>query len=148
MLKALADFERYGPVTLGLNQNEANILARLCGVELPLQPDSSQAMRQANQLRNTLGICEVVIHGHRYAVGATSDGIAETSGPYCPQPVKSTGAGDRFNAGYALGLMLDLPSRARLQLAAASSGLYVRLGRSPTPIELAGFIDQWDIDAL
>jgi hypothetical protein len=36
----------------------------------------------------------------------------------------------------------------RLALAAAASGLYVRLGRSASLTELAAFIDQWASDSI
>jgi len=38
-------------------------------------------------------------------VAADPSGTASVEGPFCPKPLKSTGAGDRFNAGYCLGLI-------------------------------------------
>jgi sugar/nucleoside kinase (ribokinase family) len=146
MIEVLPGFAACGPTTLGLNQNEANILARLTGGAAPARSDIDAAATQAAMLRESLGISEVVIHGQKYAAMAAATGPATAWGPYCPQPKKSTGAGDRFNAGYALGLLLELPPATRLQLATATSGLYVREGRSPTLGELAAFIERWDRD--
>jgi sugar/nucleoside kinase (ribokinase family) len=70
-------------------------------------------------------------------------GAAETvalRGSYCAQPKKSTGAGDRFNAGYCLGLLLQLDARSRLACACAGSGFFVREARSATLAELADFV--------
>jgi len=138
MLKELSSFASHGQVTLGLNQNEANILCRC------LQLEKKQPLEQAQSLRESLCIQEVVIHTHKFAVLATENQTARSDGPYCPTPKKSTGAGDRFNAGYALGLLLDLDPKDRLLLGNASSGLYVRLGASPSLSELVEFLVQWE----
>jgi sugar/nucleoside kinase (ribokinase family) len=135
MLKELSAFSQNGRVTLGLNQNEANILCRCLDLE------ESEPTSQAQGIQHTLGIQEVVIHAHKFAVLAGENERARAEGPYCPTPKKSTGAGDRFNAGYALGLLLDLPPEDRLLLGCASSGLYVRLGKSPTLNEFITFLE-------
>lgn len=134
MLKELSCFAHHGRVTLGLNQNEANILCRCLALE------KTDPAEQAISLRERLCIQEVVIHAHKFAVLAGENETASAEGPYCPNPVKSTGAGDRFNAGYALGLLLELEPQDRLLLANASSGLYVRLGKSPSLRELIDFL--------
>lgn len=143
MLAMLPGFETSGPTTLGLNQNEANILSRLTGGQALEKPDIDEASIQAAVLRKALNISEVVIHGQKYAVVANVDGAAQAHGPYCAKPVKSTGAGDRFNAGYALGLLLKLPTELRLILSTATSGLYVRRGASASLSELTAFLKAW-----
>ena len=142
MLSLLVGFETAGTLTLGLNGNEANIAARI--LNLPLaQPECAESVQiQAAALREALGISEVVIHQIKVAVAADARGTVALVGPYCAQPVKSTGAGDRFNAGYALGLMLDLDAGSRLLLGCGSSGYFVRHGRSPSLDELSAFLDQ------
>lgn len=141
MIDCLPGFERGGPTTLGVNQNEANIVSRLMGGAVADGSDPDATAQQALDLREALRIHEVVIHAHRYAVLSNPDERAVAEGPYCAKPVKSTGAGDRFNAGYALGLMLKLPAEGRLVLATADSGLYVRKGTSPHLKELISFLE-------
>jgi len=51
-----------------------------------------------------------------FAACAGEMGQACVPGPYCEKPVKLTGAGDRFNAGFGLGLLLQLPAEQRLRL--------------------------------
>jgi sugar/nucleoside kinase (ribokinase family) len=115
------------PVSLGVNLNEANILARLLG--LTVSDDSPERLRGLSAaLTDAIGIHEVVIHALHHAATPT----AVAAGPYCTAPVKLTGAGDRFNAGYALGLMLGLPDGERLALGCAASGWFVRYGHSAT----------------
>lgn len=123
-------------VSLGLNLNEANVLARLLAVDGGADDGGLAAL--AARLRDALGVDEVVIHALRHA--ACSDG-AQVAGPYTAAPVRLTGAGDRFNAGYGLGLMLRLPSAHRLALGCASSGCYVRSGASAGAEAVAAIAD-------
>jgi sugar/nucleoside kinase (ribokinase family) len=81
-------------------------------------------------LRERLGIAAVA--------NATETAIMDIF--YCAKPKKSTGAGDRFNAGYCLGLLLKLDARSRLVCANASAGFFVREARSASLPELAQFI--------
>ncbi|MDQ8208358.1 PfkB family carbohydrate kinase [Coraliomargarita sp. SDUM461003] len=140
MLKALPGFCQTGHTTLGLNQNEANLLSKATGGEALPKPDISRAKDQAQTLLKALCVDEVVIHAVDYAVSASAQGTAETTGPYCADPVKLTGAGDRFNAGYALGMLLELPPTQQLQLAVFTSGIYVRQGTSATLEQVIQFI--------
>lgn len=141
MLEQLSAFNNCGPTVLGLNQNEANILSKLTGGNPLLHPDKDQAVLQAITLRAHLNIAEVVIHAVDYAASASDAFTGAVDGPFCAKPKKLTGAGDRFNAGYATGLLLDLPPQQRLQLAVATSGFYVRKARSASLPELADFIE-------
>lgn len=139
MLDVLPGFEASGPLTLGLNGNEANILARLLGLPpCDASPVSSAAL--ASALRTRLKISEVVIHHIKSAALAGPEGTAALAGPFCAAPKKSTGAGDRFNAGYALGLLLALAPAERLLCACATSGFFVREARSPSLPDLVAFL--------
>ena len=144
MLNVLPKFEAWGDAHLGLNQNEANIIGRLSGLKCPSHAGIESAAEQASALQTCLGLNTVVIHGRSYAVSAGPEGVNATSGPLCAKPLKSTGAGDRFNAGYAAARLLGLDAKGVLLLACATSGLYVRLGRSPSRNELADFLVRWE----
>ncbi|MFH1498968.1 MAG: carbohydrate kinase [Verrucomicrobiota bacterium] len=141
MLAVLPEFEKTGPLTLGLNGNEANILARLLHLPPCNQTVPADSLSLATALRARLGISEVVIHHIKSAAVSGPDGDAVCLGPYCEQPRKSTGAGDRFNAGYALGALLGLSPDERLLCACAGSGFFVREARSATLAELAAFLE-------
>lgn len=145
----LRDFELAGPVTLGLNGNEANILCRLH--DLPSTPPESKperTLQQAFALRVLLGISRVVVHRIPFAVSASTEGGSIQASPYCPNPKKSTGAGDRFNAGFCLGLALGLGDAESLALGCAVSGFFVRNARSASQQELAVFLRTWATGSL
>lgn len=137
-------FEIAGPVTLGLNGNEANILCRLHDLEIAShQATPEEALRQSFALRDLLEISRVVIHHNAFAVSTSAQGGFRLGGPYCANPKKSTGAGDRFNAGCCLGLALALDDAECLALGCAAAGFFVRNARSADMTELAEFIRSW-----
>jgi sugar/nucleoside kinase (ribokinase family) len=140
----LRDFEPSGPLTLGLNGNEANILSKLHGLE-PTTPDAvpGAVLDQAAALRLRLEISRVVIHRIPFAVSADAAGGFVQAGPLCRNPKKSTGAGDRFNAGFCLGLALGFPTASALALGCGASGFFVRNARSANQHELGEFLRQW-----
>jgi len=149
MTGELRGFEAAGPLTLGLNGNEANILCRLhdlpCGGQ---DATTDETLAQSFSLRDILGISRVVIHRTPFAVCAGVDGGFMQSGPYCATPKKSTGAGDRFNAGFCLGLGLDLGDAASLVLGCATAGFFVRQARSASYGELMDFLKDWSFSRL
>lgn len=140
MLEVLKRFGDCGHVTLGLNQNEANILSTLSGGATVKAVDPDTALQQCKELQTALNLDAVVIHSIRYAVASENGVAGSVWGPYCENPKKSTGAGDRFNAGYALGCVLECALEDRLTLASASSGFFVREARSPSLPELSAFL--------
>jgi sugar/nucleoside kinase (ribokinase family) len=144
MAATLRDFEPAGPVTLGLNGNEANILARLHELPVvPVEASPAETLRQAAALREVLRISRVVIHHIPFAVSASAEIGCSLPGPVCPHPRKSTGAGDRFNAGFTLGLALGMVDPDCLALGCAASGFFVRNARSASHQELICFLNQW-----
>lgn len=140
----LRDFEPSGPLTLGLNGNEANILCRLHGL-IPPSPEASpeETLAQAIALRERLGISRIVIHHIAFAVSSDANGGCMQPGPHCSNPKKSTGAGDRFNAGVSLGLALGCDAADSIALGCGASGFFVRNARSASQHELVDFLRQW-----
>lgn len=147
MLGALTAFEAHGPVTLGLNGNEANILARLTGLG-EATAEADECLRLAGELRAHLRLAHVMIHRNRFAVAAGCDSLAIVRGPHCAQPRKSTGAGDRFNAGCILGLLAGGTLEDCLVLGSATAGYFVRQARSASRSELQEFLRAWENQTL
>ena len=145
MTGILRDFEPSGPLALGLNGNEANILCRLHNLAAAShEATQDETLAQAVALRKHLEISRVIIHRRRFTVSSDADDSFIQPGPYCLNPKKSTGAGDRFNAGICLGLALGCNAAESLALGCGTSGFFVRNARSANPHELAGFLRQWD----
>ena len=142
MADALAGFEAIGPTTLSLNSNEANQLAGALSLS-PVDSVPDDVEKLAAQLRERLGIAEVGIHLIKSATAADSGGVVTVAGPHCAKPMKSVGAGDRFNAGWLAGALLGLASADRLLFAVAVSGFFVRNARSGTIPEVIKFLRDW-----
>jgi sugar/nucleoside kinase (ribokinase family) len=147
MLAVLPGFERHTRCILGGNLNEANVLGELLGLSTVAEEGPEVAPLCA-ALREKLGISEVAIHCVAGAAVASDDGVVWVEGPYTDTPKKSTGAGDRYNAGYCLGRLLDLPPAQRCLLGAASSGFFVRNARSGIPAEICGLLETWAAGTL
>lgn len=144
MTEILRDFEPAGPLTLGLNGNEANILCRLLGItSAPPKATPEETLVRAAALRERLKISRVVIHCTHFAVSDDETGGFIQPGPYCPQPKKSTGAGDRFNAGLCLGLALGYNAADLLRLGCGVAGFFVRNARSADQRQLVHFLQEW-----
>lgn len=142
MLAELGAIDREcGKVILGLNVNEANAVASHSGIPTASSGDDATAVTElAKKLANTVGISEISIHALHFAVSATRAGDAALLPTcFCSNPMKSVGAGDRFNSGYCLGEILGLSISDKVLLGNASSGFFVRNARSPTLGELLSF---------
>jgi len=143
MLKVLCRFEKYGRTIFGGNLNEGNVLAELLGLE-PVPREGEDVARLAGEIKTKLNIFMVAIHCIRGSSYADETGSYWVKGPYCKYPVKSTGAGDRYNAGFCLATVLGLETRERLLFASAVSGVFVRNGYSGSLEQIIKLISKWD----
>lgn len=141
-LAAMARFEKFGRVTLGLNLKEAQQVVTALRLASPREDETGlQAMAAA--IRTRLGIATVVIHPRESAACATAAGTAWVPGPYVDRPVITTGAGDHFNAGFTTAQLLGLEPEACLTLGVTFSGHYVRTAESPSLAAAETFLANW-----
>ena len=141
-LAAIAKFQPFGRVTLGLNLKEAQQVAPALGCGNVSEEEAS-LRAAATAIRAKLQIDTVVIHPRESAASATANGSWWVPGPYTTQPRITTGAGDHFNAGYTTGQLLGLEPEACLAIGVCSSGHYVRTGESPSLATLETFLANW-----
>jgi sugar/nucleoside kinase (ribokinase family) len=108
---------------------------------LPGQSDPEGSIEEvAGAIREKLHLSCVVIHPRRSAAAAVEDHSAHFPGPFVVKPKISTGAGDHFNAGFALGQVLGMSLEESLCVGVGVSGYYVRTAISPSAQELADFV--------
>ncbi|MBM4108154.1 MAG: carbohydrate kinase family protein [Phycisphaerae bacterium] len=140
-LAHLARMNGLAPVTLGLNLAEGERLAGALG--LARFEARGEAVRSAAEaIRGACGLDCVVIHPREGAAAADADGSAWVDGPFTPTPRLSTGAGDHFNAGFALAQVLRMGLGECLAVGAATSGAYVRDAASPDVARVLGMLRQ------
>jgi hypothetical protein len=147
VLSVISRYRSHGSATLGLNLSEARQVSRV--LDLAEVEDSPDGLKgAATRIRNALNLSCVVIHPRAGAACATRDGAWYVEGPFCKSPKISTGAGDHFNAGFCAAEVIGLSPEGCLAVAVATSGQYVRTGRSPSLRETARFIENWTSGTL
>ena len=137
-------------VVLGLNKKEAYDIANV----LDLFDDQALKHMQVSledlnvALSDYLNIDCIVIHPVDRSCCVVRGEFFMEEGPYIEKPKLSTGAGDNFNAGFMLGLLLGLKPDQALLTGMSTSGFYVRNARSPEFDELFTFMKDWAEDKL
>lgn len=140
-LSLIGGFQQWLDTTLGLNLKESIQICDVLGFSV--KGDDRQISRDAAKgIRERLKIQGVVVHAREFAAAASESALDLVEGPYVEKPLISTGAGDHFNAGYCLGLILGGDLEQCMQLAVATSGFYVRTAKSPSIDDLRGFLKQ------
>lgn len=143
-LETIAQFQEHHDVILGLNEKEAIQVGETLDIATPLGAvlTLETAPELAAAIRARLGVGVVVIHPTRFAAAASASESASVPGPWVANPLISTGAGDHFNAGFSLGQLLGGSLAQSLQIGVGTSGFYVRSAQSPTPTDLAEFLEE------
>jgi sugar/nucleoside kinase (ribokinase family) len=146
-LQRCTELGQYANVVLDMNLKES---IRVAAVDVDIADHPPSAIEQtAGAIRKKLNLHGVVIH--RRSIAAVSmrsndapDAPVHTAsfdGPFVAKPILSTGGGDNFNAGFCLGLLVGLNVEQCLCAATATSGYYVRHGRSPSLEKLIQFTE-------
>lgn len=139
-LDLMKAYNRYFKVVMGFNQKESYEIAELFG---KTQKDLPESAMVAEFLREKLELPMVIVHPVKEAAGADEAGSCRVDGPYCEHPKLTTGAGDNFNAGFVLGMMMGFSMEECLLMGTANSGFYVRNAHSANYQELCDFVDAW-----
>jgi len=145
-ISLMKNFNKAYRVVLGLNKKEAYDIANV----LDLFDEESLTHMQVSledltsALYEYIGIYSLVVHPVDRSCTMIDGQFYEETGPYVEKPKLTTGAGDNFNAGFCLGLLLDLKPDQALLLGMSTSGYYVRMAESPTFKDLQEFLIQWD----
>lgn len=149
-LDLLKSFTPYFRVVLGLNKKEAydiaGVLELFDSASLEKMEVSLQDLNMS--LYHYLKIDAVVIHPVDRSCVAIGGEFYEAKGPYVKKPKLTTGAGDNFNSGFVLGLLLDLEPTEALLVGMSTSGYYVRNAHSPSYEELITFLGDWAVQAV
>jgi sugar/nucleoside kinase (ribokinase family) len=141
-LELIAGFEKYFDVILGLNEKEA---WEIGGV---LSLDTNQRTREglsslAAGIHRRVRVNTLVVHPVSYALAVSNGTRSLAEGPFTPNPLITTGAGDHFNSGFCLGKLLGFDDTTSLLVGVTTSGHYVRTGQSPDITDLAKMLKSW-----
>ena len=143
ILSALAVINRYKPygrVTLGMNENEARkVYIALDGEN----SESSDLQTITAYIFSKITVHQVLVHPTDRSIICNKNGVFEVKGRLVPEPRILTGGGDNLNAGFCLGLLMDLPIQQTMLLGMANSGAYITNGVSPEIGDLINYLEVW-----
>jgi hypothetical protein len=105
--------------------------------------DAEGVAELATCLRSRIDVDRIIIHPNDGAVCASATRTVYAKGPYCAVPLISTGAGDHFGAGCLVATLLGADELETVLLGNATSGYFVRSGRTPTLADAASLMIQW-----
>ncbi len=142
-MEIIQSFRRNYRVVLGLNRKEATEVAQVLGLELSSAPDTVSLEEITKALAQALDVWCLMVHPTTEAAAVCEGEFASVEGPYTERPNLTTGAGDNFNSGFCVGLLMGLSLRHALLLGKVTSGFYVREMHSPSVAELKAFIETW-----
>jgi len=144
-IKLMKKFNPYYRVVLGLNKKEAYDLAKVLDLfdEESLNHMQVSLEDLTKALYDYIDIYSVVVHPVDRSCTVIDGAFFEEHGPYVEKPKLTTGAGDNFNAGFCMGLLLDLSPEQALLMGMGTSGFYVRHAHSPNFEELQEFLQSW-----
>lgn len=128
--------------TISMNRNEAERVAEAENISY----GSIEAL--ASQLYTRLHCSRLVIHLLDCSCYVSEGQVRHRKNFHTPHPVISTGGGDNFNAGFALGLLYGLECADCVDLAHSVSGFYVSHGHSPSREELFHWLEQQEESPL
>lgn len=136
----LDDLDDVVPVTMCSDRAETHRLG-----ELFVDNVDDYSFRDLVEIvREGLGVTEYVGHVRDHSVLATEDGVWKVHSPQTTDPVITTSAGDHFAAGIALAKLNGLENGAKLIVASAVAGCFVRSGSPPTYEEIRAFVTEYE----
>lgn len=141
-LELILGFEKHFRVILGLNEKESIEVGQVLGLT-PKTKDPAGFADHARALIKRLPVSTIVVHPVTYALATSGADVPVIQGPFTPNPLITTGAGDHFNAGFCLGKLLGLDDAKSLLAGVTTSGFYVRTAKSPSVQDLVGMLRAW-----
>jgi len=148
LLARLAPVTRQCRTVLSFNLKEGWQMAAHLGGDFHGKKQPEAVLELCQFLRARIEVDRIVVHPNDGAAAADADTAVYLPAPFCREPLISTGAGDNFGAGCLSGVLLGLDAAGTLLTGNASSGFFVRAGRTGSFVELAGMLDAWTAGRL
>ncbi|OHE73549.1 MAG: hypothetical protein A2Y14_03105 [Verrucomicrobia bacterium GWF2_51_19] len=130
-LHSLKTFRPFGRVVLSLNRSESE-QARFALSKESVACSAENILDYAKTLGSLLDVDLMILHLTDGAAGYDRNQAVYVEGPICKIPKITTGGGDIFNAGCALGLLQNLPLNDTLTLARNYANFFVSTAELPT----------------
>ncbi len=128
---------------LSFNLKEAWQMAETMGGDFHGRKAPEDVAELAGFLRSSIDADRIVIHPNDGAACASAAGCVYIPGPFCKEPLISTGAGDNFGAGCLAGALRGFDDLGILLSGACASGHFVRSGQSPSFAAMEKLLHAW-----
>ena len=128
---------------LSFNLKEAWQMAEVFGGAYHGRKDADSVAELAAFLRSRIAVDRIIIHPNDGAACASAVGTVYVPGPFCRQPLISTGAGDNFGAGCLAAALQGFDDAEILLAGNCASGHFVRSGRSAAFADMVKLLDSW-----
>lgn len=133
---------------LSFNLKEAWQMGAFLGEDFSGKKDPDSVAALATLLKSKTDVDRIIIHPNDGAACASAEGVVYVPGPYCQEPLISTGAGDNFGAGCLAASLCGLDDAGILLAGNLASGHFVRSGRSATFEAMLAMLDAWEAGSL
>ncbi len=148
LLARMSAITRQCRTLLSFNLKEAWQMAEVFGGDYHGRKDTVSVTELAAFLRSRIAVDRLIIHPNDGAACASAAGTVYVPGPFCRQPLISTGAGDNFGAGCLAAAMKGFDDAGILLSGNCASGHFVRSGRSASFVDMAKLLDAWAAGTL
>ncbi len=148
LLARLEPITRQCETLLSFNLKEAWNMSEVFGGAYQGRKDADSVAELTAYLRSHIAVDRVMVHPNHGAACASAAGTVYVPGPFCSDPLISTGAGDNFGAGCLAGALAGLDDAGLILAGNCASGHFVRSGRSATFADMAKLLDAWTADTL
>lgn len=143
LLARMEPISRQCQTILSFNLKEAWQMGRIFGRTYNGMKEPDAVAELASLLRSGIDVDRVIIHPNDGAACSSASGTVYVPGPYCREPLISTGAGDNFGAGCLSAAIRGLDDAGILLAGNCASGYFVRSGRSPSFADMGHLLDAW-----
>lgn len=140
VLRVIEGFTLFGPVILGINENETLKLYDILKEE---GEEYSELEDIGQYIFSKISIDGLLIHPVDRCLLFRKNDMISLQGKLVAEPKISTGGGDNLNAGFCAGYLLGLSPEESMILGMATSGAYVQNGKSPDIEEIIDYLDTW-----
>jgi len=141
VLEVINNYSHYGPVILGINENETLKLFEI------LRDNDFTGLEDLENIGtfifSKLSINGLLIHPVDRSILIQKDRILNLEGKLVKNPKISTGGGDNLNAGFCAGYLYGFTHEESMILGMATSGAYVQNGKSPDIDDLVEYLNSW-----
>jgi len=148
LLDRLPAITRQCQTMLSFNLKEAWQMGEVFGGAYQGRKDADSVAELAAFLRARIAVDRIIIHPNDGAACASAAGTVYVPGPFCREPLISTGAGDNFGAGCLAAALKGVDDAGILLAGNCASGHFVRSGRSASFADMLKLLGDWSAGTL